>query len=151
MLERLELPSYPKTSGASGLHILLPLAARYTYEETRTFAHLLATLAVEAQPALATIARMIRTRGGKVYVDYGQNGHGQTIVAPFSVRPLPGAPVSCSLRWSEVTAKLDPRRYTLATLPARLDEIGDPMAAVLGAGVDIAAALGRLDATPHRR
>jgi bifunctional non-homologous end joining protein LigD len=151
VLERLELPSYPKTSGATGLHILLPLAARYTYEETRTFAHLLATLAVEAQPALATIARMIRTRGGKVYVDYGQNGHGQTIVAPFSVRPLPGAPVSCSLRWSEVTAKLDPRRFTLATLPARLDEIGDPMAAVLGAGVDIAAALGRLDATPHRR
>ena len=87
-----------------GLHILLPLAARYSYEETRTFARLLATLAVEALPAIATIARMIRTRGGKVYVDFGQNGRGQTIVAPFSVRPLPGAPVSWPLRWSEVTA-----------------------------------------------
>jgi len=148
ILERLELPSFPKTSGATGLHILLPLAARYSYEETRTFANLLATLAVEAQPAIATIARMLRTREGKVYVDYGQNGHGQTIVAPFSVRPLPGAPVSCPLRWSEVTAKLDPRRFTIATMPARLDQLGDPLAPVLGAGVDIAAALARLDTPP---
>ena len=148
ILEWLELPSFPKTSGATGLHILLPLAARYSYEETRTFANLLATLAVEAQPAIATIARMLRTREGKVYVDYGQNGHGQTIVAPFAVRPLPGAPVSCPLRWSEVTTKLDPRRFTIATMPARLDQLGDPLAAVLGAGVDIAAALARLDAPP---
>ena len=59
ILERLELPSFPKTSGATGLHILVPLAARYTYEETRTFAHLLATLVVETQPTLATIARMM--------------------------------------------------------------------------------------------
>ena len=77
ILERLELPSYPKTSGATGLHILLPLGARYSYEETRTFARLLATLAVEAVPAIATIARLIRTRGGKVYVDSGQNGPGR--------------------------------------------------------------------------
>ena len=98
ILEQLELPSYPKTSGATGLHILLPLGARYSYEETRTFARLLATLAVEALPAIATIARMIRTRDGKVYVDFGQNGRGQTIVAPFSVRPLPGAPISWPLR-----------------------------------------------------
>jgi bifunctional non-homologous end joining protein LigD len=148
ILERLELPSYPKTSGATGLHILLPLAARYTYEETRTFANLLATLAVEAQPAISTIARMIRMRDGKVYVDYGQNGHGQTIVAPFSARPLPGAPVSCPLRWPEVTARLDPRRFTIRTMRARLDADGDPMAPVLGAGVDIAAALARLNAAP---
>ena len=145
ILDRLELPSYPKTSGATGLHILLPLGARYTYEETRTFANLLATLAVEALPDISTIARMVRMRGGKVYVDYGQNGHGQTIVAPFSVRPLPGAPVSCPLHWSDVTARLDPKRFTIRTVRARLDADGDPMAAVLGAGVDIAAALARLD------
>jgi bifunctional non-homologous end joining protein LigD len=144
ILERLELPSYPKTSGATGLHILLPLAARYTYDETRTFARLLATLAVDAVPAIATIARMLRTRGGKVYVDFGQNGHGQTIVGPLSVRPLPGAPVSCPLRWPEVTARLDPRRFTIRTMPTRLDKLGDPMAPVLGAGIDIAAALARL-------
>jgi bifunctional non-homologous end joining protein LigD len=145
ILERLELPSYPKTSGATGLHILLPLGARYSYEETRTFARLLATLTVEAVPAISTIARMINTRGGKVYVDFGQNGPGQTIVSPLSVRPLAGAPVSLPLRWPEVTARLDPRRFTIRTAPARLEKVGDPMTPVLGEGIDIAAALGRLD------
>jgi bifunctional non-homologous end joining protein LigD len=145
ILERLELPGYPKTSGATGLHILLPLGGRYTYEETRTFARLLATLAVEAVPAIATIARMIDTRGGKVYVDFGQNGPGQTIVAPLSVRPLPGAPVSTPLRWPEVTARLEPRRFTIRTVPARLAKAGDPMTPVLGEGIDLAGALGRLD------
>ena len=145
ILEQLELPSYPKTSGATGLHILLPLGARYSYEETRTFARLLATLAVEALPAISTIARMIRTRDGKVYVDFGQNGRGQTIVAPFSVRPLPGAPISWPLQWSEVTAKLDPKRFTIRRAPERLAKAGDPLALVLGEGIDIAAALGRLE------
>ena len=145
ILERLELPSYPKTSGATGLHILLPLGARYTYEETRTFARLLATLTVEAVPAIATIARAIGTRGGKVYVDFGQNGPGQTIVAPLAVRPLVGAPVSMPLRWPEVTVKLEPPRFTIRTAPARLDKLGDPLAPVLGEGIDVAAALARLD------
>jgi bifunctional non-homologous end joining protein LigD len=145
ILDELELPSYPKTSGATGLHILLPLGARYSYEETRTFARLIATLAVQAEPAISTIARMIRTRQGKVYVDFGQNGRGQTIVGPFSVRPLPGAPVSWPLRWSEVTAKLDPRRFAIRTAPERLVKDGDPMAPVLGEGIDIAAALARLE------
>jgi bifunctional non-homologous end joining protein LigD len=145
ILEDLELPSYPKTSGATGLHILLPLGARYSYEETRTFARLLATLAVQALPDISTIARMIRTREGKVYVDFGQNGRGQTIVGPFSVRPLSGAPISWPLRWSEVTAKLDPKRFTMRTAPERLAKDGDPMAPVLGRGIDIAAALARLE------
>jgi bifunctional non-homologous end joining protein LigD len=145
VLERLELASYPKTSGATGLHILLPLGARYSYEETRTFARLLATLAVEAVPGISTIARVIQARDRKVYVDFGQNGPGQTIVAPLSVRPLPGAPVSWPLRWPEVTARLDPRHFTIRTAPARLDRAGDPMAPLLGESVDIAAALARLD------
>jgi len=116
-----------------------------SYEEARGFAHLLAMLAVEAVPAIATIARPIRSRGGKVYVDWGQNGHGRTIVAPLAVRPLPGAPVSCPLRWEEVTARLDPRRFTLRTVRARLEAQGDPLAPVLGAGIDLAAALERLE------
>ncbi|MBI2157472.1 MAG: DNA ligase D, partial [Candidatus Rokubacteria bacterium] len=145
LLDGLELPSYPKTSGATGLHILLPLGARYRYEEARGFAHLLALLVVQAAPSISTIARPIRSRGGRVYVDWGQNGHGQTIVAPFSVRPLPGAPVSCPLGWDEVTARLDPGTFTIRTAPPRLEKLGDPLAPVLREGIDLAAALRRLE------
>ncbi len=145
ILEELALPSYVKTSGATGLHILLPLGARYDYDVTRTFARLLAVMGVEAEPAISTIARPLRSRGGKVYIDFGQNGRGQTIVAPFSVRPLPGAPVSCPLRWEEVTAKLDPARFTIKTASARFQKLGDPLAPVLTGRIDVAAALRKLE------
>ncbi len=144
ILESAGVPGYPKTSGKTGLHVLVPLGARYDYEHARAFARLLATLAVEAEPRIATVARPLRARGGKVYVDWGQNGPGQTIVAPFAVRPLRGAPASCPLRWEEVDARLDPRRFTIRTMPARLAKIGDPLAPVLSEAVDLRAALGRI-------
>ena len=145
ILDELALPSYVKTSGATGLHIVLPLGAGYDYDVTRTFARLLAVMGVEAEPAIATIARPLRARGGKVYIDFGQNGRGQTVVAPFSARPLPGAPVACPLRWEEVTAKLDPARFTIKTAPARFAKIGDPLAPVLTGRIDVAATLERLE------
>jgi bifunctional non-homologous end joining protein LigD len=151
ILDRLELPSYVKTSGATGLHILLPLGARYTYEQCRTFARLLALMGVEAEPEISTVARPLRSRGGKVYIDFGQNGHGQTIVAPFALRPLPGAPASCPLEWREVTPRLDPARFTLETLPKRFERMADPLRPVLGEGIDIAAALERMpEPSPER-
>jgi bifunctional non-homologous end joining protein LigD len=146
ILDRLELPSRVKTSGATGLHILLPLGARYTYEQCRTFARLLAILGVEAEPDISTVARPLRARGGKVYIDFGQNGYGQTIVAPYSLRPLPGAPASCPVEWREVTPRLDPAHFTLRTLPARFDRRDDPLRPVLGEGIDLAAALERIEA-----
>ena len=145
ILDELELPSYVKTSGATGLHIFLPLGAGYDFEVTRTFARLLATIGVEAEPSISTIARPLHSRGGKVYIDFGQNGRGQTVVAPFSARPLPGAPVSCPLRWEEVTAKLDPARFTIKTAPARFAKLGDPLAPVLAGRIDLAAALQKLE------
>ena len=145
LLDDLELPSYVKTSGATGLHILVPLGARYTHEQSRTLARLLAMMVVEAVPDIATVARPLAARGGKVYVDFGQNGHGQTIVAPFSVRPLPGAPVSCPLDWGEVTARLDPARFTIRTAPRRFVGRADPLEPVLAAGIDLAAALARME------
>ena len=151
ILETLELPSYVKTSGASGLHILVPLGARYSHEEARTFARLLALLGVERELEIATVARPVRSRGGKVYIDYVQNGHGRTIVAPFSVRPLPGAPVSCSLRWEEVTARCDPRRFTIQTAPARFEKLGDPLAPVLTGSIDMTAAIARIEKQLSRR
>ncbi|PYM71319.1 MAG: DNA ligase D [Candidatus Rokuibacteriota bacterium] len=145
ILDDLELPSYPKTSGATGLHILIPLGSRYTYDEVRTFARLLAVLGVEAEPEISTIARPLRSRGGKVYIDFGQNGHGQTIVGPFSLRPLPGAPASCPLTWGEVTARLDPARFTMITVPKRFDKMADPLAPVLTGGIDMAATVARIE------
>jgi bifunctional non-homologous end joining protein LigD len=145
ILDDLGLPSYPKTSGATGLHILIPLGAHYTYDEVRTFARLLAVLGVEAEPEISTIARPLRAREGKVYIDFGQNGHGQTIVAPFSLRPLPGAPASCPLLWSEVTARLDPARFTMTTLPKRFGKMADPLAPVLRGSIDMAAAVARIE------
>jgi bifunctional non-homologous end joining protein LigD len=142
---RLALPAYAKTSGKSGLHVFIPLGARYPYEQVRAFARLLATLGVEAEPEIATVARPLDARGGKVYIDWGQNGQGQTVVAPFSVRPLPGAPVSCPLRWDEVTARLDPRRFTMRTMPARLERLGDLMAPVLTEEIDMGATLARIE------
>ncbi len=144
ILDGLELPSYVKTSGATGLHILLPLGARYTYEQTRNFARLLAMLGVQAEPEISTVARPIKSRGGKVYIDFGQNGHGQTIVAPYSLRPLPGAPASCPLEWREVTPSLDPAQFNLRTIAPRFERLADPLTPVLRGAIDIGAALERM-------
>jgi bifunctional non-homologous end joining protein LigD len=145
ILEEIALPHYVKTSGATGLHILVPLGARYSHESARTFARLLALLAVEATPDLATLARPLRSRQGRVYVDCGQNGHGRTIVAPFSLRPLPGAPASCPLRWDEVTLGLDPDQFTLRTVPPRFATMRDPARALLTQSIDMARAIARIE------
>jgi bifunctional non-homologous end joining protein LigD len=146
LLRELGLSSFVKTSGATGLHVLLPLGARYSYEDARRFAHLLATLAVQQAPEIATVTRAIRSREGKVYVDWGQNVRGQTIAAPFSARPRSGATVSCPLRWEEVAAGLDPARFTIVTVPERFTSVPDPMAPVLTTAVDMARALTALEA-----
>jgi bifunctional non-homologous end joining protein LigD len=145
VLDRVQVPSHVKTSGKTGLHVLVPLGARHGYQDVRALAQILAALVVQEEPRRATIARPLHARGGKVYVDWGQNGRGQTVVAPFSVRPLPGAPVSCPLAWDEVTPSLDPGAFTMRTAPARFARVGDPMAPVLGPGIDLPAALQRIE------
>ena len=145
ILAELEVTACVKTSGATGLHILVPMGRRYLYEQCRTFARLLALAAEETVPDIATVARPLHAREGKVYMDFGQNGYGRTIASPFSVRPLPGAPVSCPLHWSEVTARLDPGRYTLKTALKRFEKRADPLLPVVNApGLDMAAALARM-------
>ena len=144
LCEDLGLPNYPKTSGSSGLHILIPLGATYTYEQTRTLAELLARVTVDAMPEIATITRVVEARRGRVYVDYLQNGHGRLLVAPFAVRALPGAPVSMPLRWSQVTRRLRLSRFNLSTVPALMAKAGDPIAEVLTGSSDLLQALARL-------
>jgi bifunctional non-homologous end joining protein LigD len=145
ILTKLRLESFIKTSGASGLHILLPLGAHYTHEQAKNFARLLAILGTESVPDISTIARPIAARGGKVYIDFGQNGYGVTIAAPFAVRPLPGATASCPLDWHEVNARLHPSRFTIKTMPARFQKIKDPMAPILRKGIDLASALKQVE------
>src|SRR5205085_3439017 len=124
-------PNYVKTTGKTGLHILLPLARMFTYEQSRTLGELLARVVLVDLGDVATITRHVTKRGDKVYIDYLQNRHGQTIVAPFSVRPLPGATVSMPLEWHEVNASLDPKTFTIRNAIERLDNTGDPNAPVL--------------------
>ena len=145
ILTKLRLESFIKTSGASGLHILLPLGAHYTHEQAKNLARLLAILGTEAVPDISTIARPIAARGGKVYIDFGQNGYGVTVAAPFAVRPLPGATASCPLDWREVNSRLHPSRFTITTMPARFQKMKDPMAPVLRKGIDLASALNQVE------
>ena len=145
ILTKLRLESFIKTSGASGLHILLPLGARYTHEQSKNFARLLALLGTESVPDISTIARPIAARGGKVYIDFGQNGYGVTIAAPFAVRPLPGATVSCPLAWDEVNGRLHPSRFTIKTMPTRFQKLKDPLAPVFRKRIDLASALKQVE------
>jgi bifunctional non-homologous end joining protein LigD len=146
LCDELELPSFCKTSGQAGLHVLVPLGAQWMHEPARELGHLLARVVADQEPDIATIARPLNERGGRVYLDFGQNGHGRTLVAPFSLRPVEGAPASAPLKWSEVGGKLDPRKYTLKTLPARMEKLGDPLRELLTLRPDLEGALSRLEA-----
>ena len=128
LCEAIGLPNFVKTTGKTGLHILLPLPPRSTYAQSRTLGELLARVVLRDLHEIATITRHVTKRGVKVYFDYLQNRHGQTIVAPFSVRPLPGAPVSMPLLWDEVNDSLDPSTFTIRNAVARMEQLGhDPV------------------------
>lgn len=151
LCDSIGLPTYVKTSGSTGLHVLIPLGARYTYDQSKTLAELLARFAAKSLPDIATVVRAVGDREGKVYLDYLQNGHGKLLVGPFSVRPLPGAPVSMPLRWSQVTSRLRLERFNIRTAPEMLVETGDPVAAVLSEGIDMHAAIDRLQQQVAKR
>ncbi len=141
----IDLPCFVKTSGASGLHVLVPLGGRCTFAQSRQLAEILGRLAAQELPGIATVKRSRAAREGRVYVDCLQNGYGKLLVAPLSVRPLPGAPVSMPLSWREVGPRLDPKKYTIRTAPARLKRLRrEPLAPVLAAAPDLEAALARL-------
>jgi bifunctional non-homologous end joining protein LigD len=145
LCDEIGLECFVKMSGSSGLHVLLPLGGQCTYDESRQLAELLARVIVSDLPDIATVTRQIGKRGERVYIDCYQNGHGKLLVAPYSVRPLPGAPVSAPLRWSEVDSKLDISRHTIRTMPARLAKLKkDPLLGVLATMPDLPGALERL-------
>jgi bifunctional non-homologous end joining protein LigD len=145
--EDIGLPSYVKTSGSTGLHVMVPLGRACDYEQSRTLGELLARVVLREAGDVATIARSLEAREGKVYIDFLQNRRGQLLVAPFSVRPVPGASVSTPIGWHEVNRGLDIHKFTIRSVPKRLArKKSDPLRPVLDETPDLPAALARLAA-----
>jgi bifunctional non-homologous end joining protein LigD len=150
LLDQIEVPSCCKTSGKRGLHIYVPFGARYTHDQAKQFGNLVAQVVHRRLPGVTSILRDPVLRQQRVYLDYLQNGKGKTLAAPYSVRPYPNATVSTPLKWAEVNKRLDPSKFTMRTLPKRLEKVGDLWQPVLGPGIDLQGCLERL-ASLYRR
>lgn len=144
LLDELGAAHFVKTSGQDGLHVLLPLGQSLDHDDARRLAEVLARVVCADLPDIATITRPVAARGDRVYIDYLQNGRGKLIASVFSVRPRLHAPVSMPLEWKQVGPKLDPSKFTIKTALRRIRENGDPLAGVLGDGVDAVSLLGAL-------
>jgi bifunctional non-homologous end joining protein LigD len=142
-LEQLELRSYVKTSGADGIHVLLPITRRSTFPETYELAELVSRKLEAENPGLVTTEWLKKKRRG-VLVDHRQNGHGKTIASAYSVRPKPGAPVSTPLRWEELGEKVRPRDFGMREALERVERHGDLFEPVLKGGQGLGAALKNL-------
>jgi bifunctional non-homologous end joining protein LigD len=143
VLDGMGVPSFVKTSGSTGIHIYVPLGAKYTYEQSQLFAQVVVKLVHRELPSYTTLERMISNRKGKMYLDFLQNRPGATIAGVYSLRPKPGATVSMPLDWEEVRPGLTMRDFTIRNSPARLRELGDIFTGALGEGIDMAAAIAR--------
>jgi bifunctional non-homologous end joining protein LigD len=146
LLDSLSLDGFPKTSGQSGLHVLVPLGPGVPFASAKMLCELLGRLIEIEFSDVATMERRVAERRGRVYIDTGQTGRLRSIVAPYSVRAYAGGTVSTPLHWDEVHLALDPRQHTMLTVLERVKERGDPMNGLLKARPDIAAASARLGA-----
>ena len=130
ILHGLDLEGFPKTTGSRGIHVLVPIARRYTFEESRGFVEEVGKAAREKAPTLITLTFAKKDRRG-IYVDYLQNVRGKTTAGPYSVRPIRRAPVSAPLRWDEIAGLGRPDAFTITNLPARLETVGDLLSPAL--------------------
>ncbi len=144
LLDKAGATSFCKTSGSSGMHIYIPLGAKYDYEQGKNFAHIIAQLAHAELPDITSIERSTKTRPKSIYLDYLQNRMGQTLASVYSVRPKPGATVSTPLEWKEVKKGLHPSQFTIKNIPDRIKKKGDLFKGVLGKGIDILKCLDKL-------
>ena len=132
-LDSLGLESFPKTSGANGLHVLVGFQPEFDFEEVHTWVIAVDRVLTEHRPDLFTMDYTRSRRTDKVLLDHNQVGFGRTTASIYSVRPLSGAPVSAPLLWSEVeSGEITPGLFTIKTLPGRLEEMGDLASAVNG-------------------
>lgn len=140
-----KIDAYPKTSGKTGIHILIPLGAKYTYNQAKDFAFLLVNLVHKKVPKITSLERMPAKRPHKVYLDYLQNRGGQTLACVYCVRPTKSASVSTPLHWHEVKKGLRPEQFTIKNLASRLKKEGDLFRPVLGKGVNMKRILARIE------
>lgn len=137
ILKKGNINGYCKTSGASGMHIYIPLGARYNYDDVRPLAELIAKKTNELLPSITTMERALNKRRNRIYLDYLQNSRGQTLACAYSVRPVQGASVSAPLEWKEVKHGLSPLDFTIHNMAARIERKGDLFKKVLTASTDI--------------
>jgi bifunctional non-homologous end joining protein LigD len=138
-LDALGVAGFPKTSGADGLHIYLPMPPGTPYEAGQLFCHIIATVVTQKHPKAATIERSVAARGTRIYVDYLQNGLGKTIATAYSARASEYAGVSTPLTWREIDEGVSREDFTIQTVPARLKKVGDLWAGLrTSKGVDLA-------------
>ncbi|MFI5452933.1 DNA ligase D [Pedobacter sp. UC225_61] len=141
VLDSINVPSYPKTSGSTGIHIYIPMGAKYTYDQTQLFARIIVGIVNEKLPDFTSLERMVSARKGKMYLDFLQNRPGATIAGPYSLRPKVGATVSMPLEWDEVKPGLKMKDFTIFNAIERLKKKGDIFKGVLGKGIDLEKAI----------
>jgi bifunctional non-homologous end joining protein LigD len=144
VLQSAGIPCYPKTSGSTGIHIYIPLGAKYLYEQSREFGRLIATIVHQQLPRFTSIERATADRKGKLYIDFLQNRPQATLAAAYSLRPKPGATVSMPLHWEEVKKGLTMKDFTIRNAVARIREQGDIFKPVLGKGINMKKAIAAL-------
>ncbi len=137
VLDQLDVPVFPKTSGATGMHLYIPFGAKYSYDQSRLFAQMIVEWVHQRIPSFTSLERSPSKRKGKIYLDFLQNRSIQTIAAPYSVRPKPHATVSTPLFWDEVKKGLTPTSFTIFSIKDRLKEVGDIFQPVLTKGIDL--------------
>jgi len=145
VLDQVRIKAYCKTSGATGLHVYIPLGAKYHYEQARQFAKVIAFLTHQRLPTTTSMERSPSKRKKKVYLDFLQNSYGQTIAAPYCVRPKPKAPVSTPLEWEEVKVGLNPIDFNMQNTMERLKRKGDLFKPILGKGINLQDCLNQLE------
>jgi bifunctional non-homologous end joining protein LigD len=145
LLEKAGATSYCKTSGATGLHVYVPLGAKYSYEQARQFGEVVASLAQQQLPGFTSLERSLSKRGQNIYIDYLQNSKGQTLASAYSVRPVPGAQVSTPLLWKEVKKGLHPSQFNIYNIEQRVKKLGDVFYMALKTGISLAKCLKRLE------
>lgn len=141
VLDKMEVPCYVKTSGSTGMHIYIPLGAKYSYDQSQMFARMIVNLVHQRVPECTTLERMVANRKGKMYLDFLQNRPGATIAGPYSLRPKPGATVSMPLAWEQVKSGMMMQDFTIFNALDRLKDTGDFFKGVLGKGIDLGQAI----------